>query len=346
MKKILIIEDNLELCENLEEILQLAGYEVSTASNGVEGVNAVRKVLPDLILCDVLMPELDGFGVLKILNRDPELALIPFIFLTAKTEKDDLRKGMGLGADDYITKPFDDVELLEAIEMRLKKSSFIKSRANDAGEIHHFYNESKAQKAIEELVENRENRIYNNKSAIYWEGHYPQYMYYVLEGTAKCYATADNGKELITGIYKSGDFIGTSALISNEPYRDTVEALEDTTLALIPIDDLMLKLYNNRDFGTKLVHILLAQARKKDDQLMEVAFSSVRRKVSKALANYMVSMDTNICTLSRDDLASLAGTARETLIRTISDFKSEGLIQIEQGAIVVEDIDKLIKMPQ
>ena len=122
MKKIVVIEDNQEVRENLAEILSLSGYEAHEAENGKVGLNVVADVKPDLILCDVMMPELDGFGVLKILNRNPTLMHIPFMFLTAKAEKTDFRKGMGLGADDYITKPYDDVELLEAIEMRLKKS--------------------------------------------------------------------------------------------------------------------------------------------------------------------------------------------------------------------------------
>ena len=113
MKKIVVVEDNLEVRENLAEILSLSGYEVHEAENGKIGVKVIMETKPDLILCDVMMPELDGFGVLKVLNHNPELMHIPFMFLTAKAEKTDFRKGMGLGADDYITKPYDDVELLE-----------------------------------------------------------------------------------------------------------------------------------------------------------------------------------------------------------------------------------------
>ncbi len=104
-KKILIIEDNEDIRENLAEILELAGYESFTAENGKIGVEIAEKLMPDLILCDVMMPVLDGFGVLSILNKKPQTADIPFIFLTAKAEKADFRYGMNLGADDYITKP-------------------------------------------------------------------------------------------------------------------------------------------------------------------------------------------------------------------------------------------------
>src|SRR5471030_1379842 len=120
-KKVLIIEDNNDIRENVVEILELAGYAVYAANNGKEGVDLAIKNIPDIILCDIMMPELDGYGVLYLLNKYPEVAATPFIFLTAKAERVDLRKGMEMGADDYLTKPFDDMDLLNAIESRLKK---------------------------------------------------------------------------------------------------------------------------------------------------------------------------------------------------------------------------------
>mgnify|MGYP000663310654 CR=1 FL=1 len=100
MKKILLIEDNMEMRENTAEILGLANYQVVTAENGKEGVRLAQAEKPDLIICDIMMPELDGYGVLHMLSKTPELASIPFIFLTAKAEKSDHRKGMTMGADD------------------------------------------------------------------------------------------------------------------------------------------------------------------------------------------------------------------------------------------------------
>ncbi len=123
-KKILLIEDNLDVRENTAEILTLAQYEVVTAVNGKEGVEKAQKEKPDLIICDIMMPVLDGHGALHLLSKNEETAGIPFIFLTAKAERGDFRKGMEMGADDYLTKPFDDVELLSAIEIRLKKMTF------------------------------------------------------------------------------------------------------------------------------------------------------------------------------------------------------------------------------
>lgn len=121
MTKILIIEDNNDIRENVLEILQLGGYEVYEADNGKMGTELAIKHTPDLILCDIMMGDLDGYGVLHLLSKHDATKTIPFIFMTAKSERADIRKGMELGADDYLTKPFDDTELLNAIETRLKK---------------------------------------------------------------------------------------------------------------------------------------------------------------------------------------------------------------------------------
>jgi DNA-binding NarL/FixJ family response regulator len=122
MKKILVIEDEPEMRRNIIALLRYHGYEPIAAQNGSEGVEAARREKPDLVLCDVMMPEMDGYGVLQTLQNNPSLAQIPFIFLTAKGEKDDLRTGMTLGADDYLTKPVANNDLISAIETRLRRS--------------------------------------------------------------------------------------------------------------------------------------------------------------------------------------------------------------------------------
>src|SRR5215211_7629529 len=124
-KTILVIDDNTDIRENTAEILDLAGYKTVTAENGKKGVEAAIKSKPDLIVCDIMMPELDGYGVLHLLRKNADTQNIPFIFLTAKTERSDFRKGMEMGADDYVTKPFEDIELLNAIEVRLKKAEVL-----------------------------------------------------------------------------------------------------------------------------------------------------------------------------------------------------------------------------
>ncbi|MEL6653002.1 MAG: response regulator, partial [Bacteroidota bacterium] len=123
MASILLIEDNPEIRHSMAEILTLSGYQILKADNGLTGVKMAKDHLPDLIVCDVMMPDLDGFGALSLLGKDETTQAIPFIFLTSKMESGDIRKGMNLGADDYLTKPFELSELLHAIEIRLQKAA-------------------------------------------------------------------------------------------------------------------------------------------------------------------------------------------------------------------------------
>src|ERR1700745_13986 len=126
MKKILVIEDNEVIRETVTEILELSGSNVTAAINGKAGIGAAQKQKPDLIICDIMMPGVDGYGVLHVLHKDPETQGIPFIFLTSKSERSDFRNAMEMGADDYITKPFAGNELLNAIESRFKKAEIIR----------------------------------------------------------------------------------------------------------------------------------------------------------------------------------------------------------------------------
>jgi len=121
MKKVLVIEDNIDIRENIIEILELEGYTLFNADSGIKGVDLALEHQPDIILCDIMMPELDGYGVLQMLQKHKETNTIPFIFLTAKAEHLDQREAMELGADDYLVKPFDGLELLSSIESQLNK---------------------------------------------------------------------------------------------------------------------------------------------------------------------------------------------------------------------------------
>jgi CRP/FNR family cyclic AMP-dependent transcriptional regulator len=126
MKTVLLIEDNSDIRENMAEILELSGYIAITAEDGRRGVSVAIERIPDIIVCDIMMPELDGYGVIHMLQKKPTTQHIPFIFLTAKAERAEIRKGMELGADDYLTKPFNGTELLNAIEGRIRKNELLK----------------------------------------------------------------------------------------------------------------------------------------------------------------------------------------------------------------------------
>lgn len=346
MKKIIVIEDNQEVRENLVEILSLSGYDAFEAENGKVGIKVINENKPDLILCDVMMPELDGFGVLKILNHNPDLMHIPFMFLTAKAEKTDFRKGMGLGADDYITKPYDDVELLEAIDMRLKKSEKLKAVDNSEAGLRSFFNEAKGQKELEQLSEDREIRTYSKKEVIYEYGQYPKWIFFVVTGQVKCYQTNEFGKELITHVYGPGDFFGFLPNLLDSRYDDSAMTTEDAVLRMIPPEDFKMLLFNNRDFSARFIKMLAHHADYSERKLIDLAYSSVRRKVANALLTLNSKSEGKVITVMREDLASLSGTAKETTIRTLGDFKSEGIIQINDGNIKIVNLEALQDMPQ
>jgi DNA-binding response OmpR family regulator len=228
MKTILLIEDNDEIRENTAEILELAMYNVFTAPNGKVGVEKAIDIKPDLIICDIMMPILDGYGVLHAIQKQEEIKNTPFIFLTAKTERNDMRKGMEMGADDYIMKPFDATELLNAVDSRLKKLELLKKEySKDIDGVHQLILESTGGDIIKSMVENRSTNNYKKKQVIYKEGNHPTQLYYVISGKIKTYKSNDDGKELVTDLYCAGDFLGHIALLQGGVYRETAEAIDD-----------------------------------------------------------------------------------------------------------------------
>lgn len=349
-KKILLIEDNKEMRENTAEILELANYEVSTARNGKEGVESAQRDLPDLIICDIMMPVLDGYGVLFLLAKDDQTARIPFIFLSAKAERSDLRKGMDMGADDYLTKPFNDIELLSAIESRLKKTEMLRKDFNRSAEgLNDFMNELKGLDSLHKLSEDRELRPCRKKESIYHEGNYPKGVYFVAKGKVKTYKTNEQGKEFITGLYKAGDFFGYLALFEESKYTDSAMALEDSQLCMIQKSDFNELIHKSPEVSRKFIRMLSDNLHEKEEQLIRLAYNSVRKRVAEALVTlynrYNRKEDAVFSmVISREDLANLAGTAAETTIRTLSDFKEEGLVEIRGGTITVLDVKKLSAM--
>jgi len=349
MKKILVIEDNTEIRENLAEILELSEYQTFTAENGKVGVEKALEEIPDLIICDVMMPELDGFGVLHILGKKSATSDIPFIFLTAKTEKEDFRKGMNLGADDYITKPFDNVELLDAVKMRLEKSERLKKVFDGTPSgLSAFINEAKGQKDLEKLSEEREVRRLPRKSFIYQEGDTPQRLYFVASGKVKTYRTNDFGKEYITDVYNSGSFLGYNALIQKRAYTETAMVIDEAEISFIPKEDFESMLNHNRDFTAQFIKMLANNVDEKEEQLLSLAYNSIRKRVAESLVKLHRQYqkdDKEVISILREDLAGIVGTAKESVIRTLTDFKNEGLIAVEHGAIRILDVDKLDDLP-
>ncbi len=348
MKKILVIEDNPGVRENLEEVLELYGYEVSTAANGKEGVQQALNDPPDLILCDVMMPELDGYGVLNILSSKAQTSDIPFVFLTAKTEKSDMRRGMNLGADDYITKPYYKDELLKVIELRLQKSERIRKSFDrtEAG-LKAFIDEARGYKELQKLSESQKTRNWKKKEMIYEEGEYPRYLFFIKKGVVKIFKTNDNGKEYILDVYNEGDFIGYTALIQDTKYTDSAAALEECELSAIPKEDFMRLLHANRDVSSRFIKLLAHNIEDKEEKLLHLAYDSVRKRVADALIllhNRYLKEGRNEIQILREDLAHIVGTAKESVIRMLSEFRDDGYISIKDGLITILEKEKLEKL--
>lgn len=342
MKKILLIEDNPEVRENTSEILTLANYDVVTAENGKIGVELASQIKPDLIICDIMMPELDGYGVLHILSKKTETASIPFIFLTAKTEKTDIRKGMTLGADDYLTKPFDDTDLLNAVETRLKKVALLKKQyASDAKGLDEFIQDAQHILNLKDLCKDKKLKLYKKKANIFMEGEMPNAMFFVQSGSVKVFRTNPDGKELITSLYKAGDFFGFEPILENVNHEESSVALEDSELVIIPRHDFLVLLNSHPEITRTFVSMLCKRIAEKESQLLNLAYNSVRQRTAEALLKIHNLNEKDFMNISRDDLAKMVGTASESVIRVLSDFREEGIIAIEGGKIKVIHRNKL-----
>lgn len=346
MKKIVLIEDNSQIRENTAEILELANYTVSTAENGKLGVELINKEKPDLIICDIMMPELDGYGVLHIISKNSETAKIPLIFLTAKAEREDLRKGMNMGADDYLTKPFDESELLDAVESRLRKIEILRSEyAQNSEGLYQFISEAKNLEDLKELSIDRKARTYKKRTNIYLEGDTPIHLMLINSGKIKTYRTNEDGKELITGTYVAGDYIGYNALIQDAEYTESATTLEDTEVCFIPKEDFFKLLYGSRDVSGKFIKMLANNLDDREEKLLHLAYNTVRQRVASALIGLYNQLEETKQAegfyISREDLANIVGTATESVIRVLSDFKEEKILETKASKIVIINLEKL-----
>ncbi|TXD84462.1 response regulator [Subsaximicrobium wynnwilliamsii] len=349
MKKVLIIEDNKDVRENTADILELSNYKVSTAENGKIGLDLAMKLLPDVIVCDIMMPELNGYEVLQTLSKNTKTASIPFIFLTAKTEKTDVRKGMNLGADDYLTKPFSETELLEAIDCRLKKHDFLKMEfSRNIKGVSQFIEEASKFLDLEHLSRDYTAKKYNKKELVFMEGNAANSLYFIECGVVKTFKTTEKGKEFVTGFYGTGHFVGQLSLLSDHgTYMESAAILEEAELYEIPKLDFTTLIHGNKDVANKFVSLVSNNLVAMQEEMMNVAFATVRQRVARALVHLhtngiLSNNEANGISIVREDFAGLIGTATETAIRMLTEFKDEGFISIGAARkIVIEDIEAL-----
>ena len=346
MKTILLIEDDTVLRENTAELLELSEYDVLTASNGQIGVEKAKTHKPDIIVCDIMMPVLDGYGVIEALSKNNDTKFIPFIFLSAKTERHDVRKGMDLGADDYITKPFTEDEIISAIESRIAKAALLKEE-RDFNQ-NSSNNDNEEIRSLEDLKEffcaNGEVETFSKNETIYEEGQNSNYVYLINKGVVRCYKFDESGKELTTALHKEKDLFGYTSFTHNLSYKETAVAMEDTEIVGITKTELSELLNNNYKVTLEVIELLTDNIEGVKDQLLQMAYSSVQRKTANTILRFAKKINSkphDPIKISRNDLASVAGIATETLIRTMSVFKKQGLIEMEGRNIKILDLEKL-----
>ena len=344
---ILVIEDNHLDLKNIHTILELSNYNVLTAENGISGVEKAKTIKPDLIICDIMMPELDGYSVLHMLGKDPETSNIPFIFLSSKGKKSDFRLGMNQGADDYITKPFEDMDLLNTIEKRISKSRNNKHLPSKPD----FFpcDPSKGLNELTSLSETKRIKVLKKKENLFLSLDYPNWIYYLIKGKVKTTILNMNGKELITGLYKTGDFIGYSSLLFEKEYGYIATAIENCEVLKIPKEEFLTFLKKHPEvvqiFITKLAETII----EKENSMLNMAYNSVRKRIADALLEiyhkYKNTEEKKLTiSILRHDLASMVGTSKETVTRTLSEFKKDLVIEINGSELTFSNYEGLKKI--
>ncbi|MDX1601757.1 MAG: response regulator [Salinimicrobium sediminis] len=339
-KVILLIEDDQILAENTKELLELSGYNVITSPDGKCGFNKALTQEPDLIISDIMMPHLDGYQVYEALQQHQKTAKIPFIFLSARSNLCDIRKGMNLGADDYIPKPFDERDLLVAVEKRLeKKEKLCKekeatkySKQNQLEELKKFFRTYGEQQEAEKDEE------------IFLEGRSASSVYLLEYGLVKTFELDEWGKELITDVCQKGDFIGFYSFKSHSSLPESATALERSILFRISHHDFVDMLKQNHDLSLEFAELLSNHLITLKNHLLEMAYGSVLKKTASTLLEFVKKTNGGLQPLlkvSRGDMASVAGISTESFIRSLSSLKAEGIIDIIGRNIRILDLQKL-----
>lgn len=341
-KTVLLIEDDTTLRENTKELLEISGYKVFTAANGKIGVNEALEKVPDIIVSDIKMPQLDGFGVYEALCKSRTTREIPFIFLSVKAEPEDIRRGMNLGADDYLTKPYRETDLLNAIASRLAKRAILKKREKSTPDF------SRQAENLDELrtyfLSHGESIEIAKHEELFRETRHASYVYLVEHGLVKCFRLDEYGKELITGITKKNDFLGFYSFKVPGIYPETAEALEDSSLFRVSSEEFVHTLLKSQNLTVEFAQLISENLSIMKTHLLDMAYSSVLKKTTNTILEFAENIQGDpqqFIRISRSDLASVAGISTESFIRSLSCLKKEGLIDIVGRDIKILNLQKL-----
>ena len=342
-KTVLLIENDIVFREYITEILELANYIIITAEDGKKGIEMAKTSIPDIIICDILMPRLDGFDVLQIISKIPILEHIPFIFLTGKIDYTDLRKGMNLGADDYLIKPFKETELLNAIESRLKRAEAFEHQISNRNSDILVENI----KNIDDFLLNKTIFSFKKNETIYCKGNQSNHLFLINKGQVKTYKINEDGKEFITGYFTNNQYFGYSSFIKHVSHFENSKAITNVKLYKINKDEIDIIIKSNPKILYEFIDILADNLIDTKEQLILLAYSSVRKKTARTLLNILQKTslkEAREINISRSDLANSIGIGYETLIRTLHDFKEEKLIKENKRGLKIIDKNELFNV--
>ena len=327
MHKILIIEDDPSFSNSTAEILRLSEYEVQVAVDGRTGIKKAIDTLPDLILCDIQLPELDGFGVLKAIRNSEKLNRTLFVFMSGVNHNQDFRKGMDAGADDFLMKPFTGTELLMVVSSRLQRFQHLVVEF-----LPNFNNTLTLEGLSDRLTHRYPSSHFKMNAQLFHLGQSIHFLIFVVGGIVRCSRFDHSGKELTTAIYSPGQIIGLVDWLSYLPFQDDGHALTDLVTISIPVAEFKSEFNSTGALNGVLGRQLATEIKNRNELLLNLAYQDLRGKVAHAFIRLHSVMQTTsnpnpALPITRVTLATIAGIAKESAVRTVLDFIQEGLLE-------------------
>ena len=343
MKRILLIGDQPAGDKNIMEILGLANFDVLATQLPPKSGAIEFAAPPDLVICELADPQSDVQDTLRQLLKQTAPYQVPLIVLTGDAGKANTRRIMQLGADDFLVKPFEGIELLRAVDACLDKHQ---RRLHPLPDPSALAGSPTVDPSIPWRPANREPQEFKKKEMLYSEGQRAAHAWYIVDGKIKTYLLHSDGKELITSIKGPGECVGYTAVIGGGVHTDNAQSIEDATLIGIPCQEFLSLLRSDPAFAHQLVHWIAQNAGDKEAGLLNFAYSSLRKKVANGILRLAGEQDRKqkgkrYLTISRENLAAFVGSAPESLTRTLGDFRKEGLIGIADGRIWLLNEEKL-----
>jgi CRP-like cAMP-binding protein len=352
MEKILIIGNDV-VRSQISEVLERANYNVYTASNREEGIEIALTNNPDFIICDdSIIPGQNGYDLLQLKQTNNVCINIPLIFLSSKDGIMQIENELQLCASNITSKPYEKESQMHRIKYLLAKAERMTYTAQNQlytqENIPVCFSDIKNsdQQLLNMLDQTGDIILFKKKQIIFLDGNRAHYFYCVKKGKIKAYKNNEVGKELIVGFYGEGDLFGHVALLAGAIHNHSTKAIENSELLVIPKQEFEAIVFHNPLIGARFISLLIQGLNEKNEQLLKVAYNSLRQKVADSLLAVSEKYKTNNITLSRENLAAIAGTATASLIRTLSEFKDENIIEIKRSIITIVSLSKLKKIAQ